>query len=523
MSVREAHRALDAARGYHYEDHQAALDEAVRAHEIADTLDDGPLRCRALVLQAAVMLQRGDLHGAVTLTTEATPFAEGDAARAELAAVKSQLNFFAGSYPESLQHAQRGIELADRTGDLGLRVFARRYACVVFGNLGVEDWPQRLDDVLALAIEAGDPWEEAMSRNDLAHFTMEQGDLAGAEREIGAGLAAAAPLAPRNGFATAVLHVTRAEVRLRAGRADDGLADARHAVELLAAMGEPNPYLLAMSVVIEVQALLALGRLDEAERAGQRTVERLGERVPQARSMILSTVAEALHEAGRAAEAYRVLSRSVEIERRAFQELAGLQRGLERATAETRAARDQRDALAAKNRELEAVVRQLDEARALLREQADRDYLTGLHNRRYLAREVDRHLTAPLSVAVVDLDDFKGVNDRFGHEVGDRVLMRVAALLLGGVRGHDLVVRTGGEEFLLLMPQTERGAAAACCERVRRLIREEAWDRVAPGLTVTASVGVATADDASDLQSLTELADHRLYEAKRAGRDRVVL
>ena len=139
-----------------------------------------------------------------------------------------------------------------------------------------------------------------MSRNDLAHLTMEQGDLDGAERQIQAGVAAASGLAPRNSFALAVLSTTRAEIRLRAGRPADALADARHAVELLAASTAPNPYLLAMSVVIEVQALLALGRLDEAERSGQATVQRLGERVPQARSMILSTVAAALHEAGRA-------------------------------------------------------------------------------------------------------------------------------------------------------------------------------------------------------------------------------
>ena len=126
-------------------------------------------------------------------------------------------------------------------------------------------------------------------------------------------------------------------------------------------------------------------------------------------------------------------------------------------------------------------------------------------------------------MAVLDLDDFKGINDRFGHEVGDRVLMRVAALLLGGVRGDDLVVRTGGEEFLVLMPQTERGAAAACCERVWRMIREEPWEGVVPGLVVTASVGVASADDAGDLPELTDVADQRLYEAERAGRDRVVV
>jgi diguanylate cyclase (GGDEF)-like protein len=539
----EVHWALDRARDRHHEDHDAALGEAIRCHEIARTLGDPALRCRALVLQAAVMLQRGDLQGAVALTSEAEPHAEAaddDAARAELAAVKGQLNFFAGSYPESLAQAERAIALADGVGDLGLRVFTRRYACVVFGNIGVSDWHRRLQEVLRLSIAAGNAWDEAMSRNDIAHFTMEQGDIEGAEREIATAIATAEPLAPHNRFALAVLSCTRSEIRLRAERAEESLRDARHAVDLLATTGDPNPYLLAMSVVIEVQALLALGRLDEAERSGQRAVERLGERVPQARSMILTTVAAALREAGRTEEAYTVLSHSVEVERRAFQELSALQRGLERATLETSAARSESDALAAKNRELKGVVRELAEARSALerrteqletlqeqlREQADRDWLTGLHNRRYLAREVGRHAAAPgpgpISLAVLDLDHFKVVNDRFGHPAGDEVLMRVAALLLDAMRGQDVVVRTGGEEFVLLMPQTDANAAATACERLRAAIRDEPWSRIAPGMTLTASIGVATAESASDLGALTEIADQRLYAAKRAGRDRVV-
>ena len=539
----EVHRALNRARDRHHEDHEGALAEAIRCHEISRTLEDSALRCRALVLQAAVMVQRGDLRGAVSLTTEAEPHAErggDDRARAELAAVKGQLNFFAGAYAEALVDAERAIVLADQTADLELRVFARRYACVVFGNVGVRDWHARLEEVLRLAIEAGSPWEEAMSRNDLAHLMMEQGDVARAEQEIEAGFATAAPLAPGNRFALAVLNCTRSEIRLRAMRPAEALADAERAAELLTSTADPNPYLLAMTVVIEVQALLALGRLDEAERSGQRTVARLGDRVPQARSMILSTVAAALREAGRTEEAYDVLSHSAEVERRAFQELSELQRGLERATLETVAARDQSDALAAKNRELEGVVRELDDARVALeqrtaqlehtqvqlREQADRDWLTGLHNRRFLAREIDRHAatpgTRPFSFAVLDLDFFKSINDRFGHQAGDRVLVRMAALLLGELRGQDVVVRTGGEEFVLLMPGTDASAAAACCERLRNTIRDEAWDRIAPGMVLTVSVGVATADDASDLRTLAELADSRLFEAKRSGRDRVV-
>ena len=497
----DVHRALDRARNIHHEDHDAALAEAIRCHEIARGLEHPALRCRALVLQAAVMLQRGDLQGAVALTTEAEPYAEAaddDAARAELAAVKGQLNFFAGSYPESLAQAELAIALSDRVGRLPLRVFTRRCACVVFGNIGVSDWHDKLEEVLALAIEAGNPWEEAMSRNDLAHLTMEQGRLEEAEREIGRAMATAAPLAPHNAFALAVLRCTRSEVRLRAGRPEEAFADAQTAVDLLTADGEPNPYLLAMSVVVEVQALLALERLDEAERTGQRAVERLGDRVPQARSMILSTVAGALREAGRLEQAYDVLSASLAVERAAFAELSALQRGLERATLEASAARDQ----------------------------ADRDWLTGLHNRRYLARELGRNATAPsvgaFSLAMLDLDHFKDINDRYGHHAGDQVLMRVAALLLGGVRGQDVVVRTGGEEFMLLMPETDHGAAAAACERLRAAIRDEPWDHIAADLAITASFGLATADDAADLTALAEMADQRLYAAKRSGRDRVI-
>ena len=382
-----------------------------------------------------------------------------------------------------------------------------------------------------------------MSRNDLAHLIMEQGDFPRARAGDRRGLRHRGDASRRaTGSRSRVLNCTRSEIRLRAGRAAEALADAERAADLLSSTGDPNPYLLAMIVVIEVQALLALGRLDEAARCGQRTVSRLGERVPQARSLILSTVAAALREAGRTEQAYDVLSHSAEVERRAFQELSELQRGLERATLETVAARDQSDALAAKNRELErrrararrrtrgarAADRPARDTQVQLREQADRDWLTGLHNRRYLAREVDRHAAAPgagpFSLAVLDLDDFKGINDRFGHQAGDRVLMRVAALLLGELRGQDVVVRTGGEEFVLLMPHTEAGAAAACCERLRNTIRDEPWDRIAPG---HAAHGQRRRSPPRTTRAtcvaLAELADNRLFEAKRSGRDRVVV
>jgi len=123
---------------------------------------------------------------------------------------------------------------------------------------------------------------------------------------------------------------------------------------------------------------------------------------------------------------------------------------------------------------------------------------------------------------VLDIDHFKDVNDRFGHDAGDRVLVRVAELLREHTRTEDVVARIGGEEFCLLMPHTADADALAVCERVGAAVREQTWDDVAPGLRITTSIGVVSAPDATDMGALARGADERLYAAKRAGRDRAV-
>ncbi len=483
--------SLDDARRSFWEDPAGALRVAVECHEEAH--EDPVLRARALIVEGCVSLHRGDLRGAFALAAAAEASAGDDPyAGAELAALMTHLTFFSGSYSASLQHAERGVELADRTGDLSLRLFARRMGCLAFGNLGVPDLRERLEDTLRLAVEAGEGWQEALSRNDLGHNLMEHGELEAAEAELERGIA----LARGTTFGMGVLLCTRGEVRARAGRSEEALADTSRAIELVAADSDPNPYLMGMAVLAKVQTLLALGRVEDARAAGEDAVARLGERVPQARSMLLVTVADALRDAGRFEEAYDALARGAALEREAMREFAEIQVGLERSRLELAAARAEAQRF---------------------REQADRDFLTGLHNRRYLSRA---EVGGLVSLAIVDLDHFKPINDRFGHHVGDQVLVRVANLLEQHVRGGDTVVRAGGEEFVVLMPQTGAIEAGICCERLRQAIQAEPWDDVAAGLTVTASVGVVSRADC-DIDVLTREADRRLYDAKRAGRDRV--
>jgi len=534
--ARQARLRLTRGRGAYYEDPAGALADAIRCCEIGRALSDRELCARAFALQGMVSLHRGDLRGGLALAMEAERHAHANhdaVTHAELAALRAQISFFTGSYAEALRHAQLAVDHADASQDLELRVYARRATCPVFGNVEVPDLRSRIEELLELTVASGNPWEEAISRNDLACYLQQQGELTAAASELDRALAVAHQVDGANSFALAVIHSTRADLRLLLGREQEALADAERSIELLSADDEPNPYVLGASVRADVQARMALGQLDDAQQAGEGALSWLGDRVPQTRSLILSTLASTLRTAGRFEEAYDALARAAELERQAFRELSELQLSLERATLEASAARQTNAALAANNRqlaeahsELERRAAELEALQEQLQEQAERDWLTGLHNRRYFARELERVLSEQrgdwFSLAVVDLDRFKSINDRFGHEIGDQVLVRVAGLLCDVLRQPDIVVRSGGEEFLVLMPMTEANAATACCERICQRIRDEPWEHVAAGLAVTASAGVASTNDPDELAALARSADQRLYEAKRSGRDRVV-
>jgi two-component system cell cycle response regulator len=163
------------------------------------------------------------------------------------------------------------------------------------------------------------------------------------------------------------------------------------------------------------------------------------------------------------------------------------------------------------------------------REMAHRDALTGLHNRRYVNERLPALLgeaavgRTPLSVALVDLDHFKRINDTLSHETGDTVLEHVAALLTASAGDTGIAARMGGEEFLLIMPGAATAEAELHCERLRMSIAEHLWRPVTGDLPVTTSIGVSTTDDGRGTPSaLLSQADRNLYTAKRTGRDRVV-
>ena len=182
--------------------------------------------------------------------------------------------------------------------------------------------------------------------------------------------------------------------------------------------------------------------------------------------------------------------------------------------------------------EREAFAQRLEDARAdlqrrndLLEHSATHDALTGLLNRAALAQlrdnvEAMRQLQqAPYTLMLLDVDHFKDVNDRHGHLLGDRALRAVADAVAASIRDHDVAVRYGGEEFLILLPDTRLAQATQVAERIRQRIA------VAPlPFTLTVSIGVAAGEPTRDWsEQVFDRADQALYRAKAGGRNRVVV
>lgn len=181
------------------------------------------------------------------------------------------------------------------------------------------------------------------------------------------------------------------------------------------------------------------------------------------------------------------------------------------------------------NIELEDKQKELSEAYARLEQMAVVDQLTGLYNRHYFFTVVGhfyedaRRSGRPLSCMMIDVDHFKSINDQYGHMSGDQVLKAVAGRLKANSRKSDLLARFGGEEFILVTPNTDIKTARFLAERTRSAIYREVINLGTQTITVSVSVGVSgTEVMAGTLEELIESADQALYSAKRDGRNRWV-
>jgi two-component system, cell cycle response regulator len=501
-------------------DGEEAARRAQQAIDAARSLGLEELELRAQLVQADMVRRRGDIAQAGRVAQDVRRWAAHHGsdhllARSHflLAAVFQEL----GDLSVALEHAVQAVNSLtdDAVATVRIDHLSRLADCLgLQGDLGARE---RYDEVLQLAEQLGDLDRQLMVLNNRAYVETVAGDP---QRALVLATELEA-LATEHGVP---LHVGRLDTLARALIGVDRLAEAE---EVLLRGSSPEWLDASDDGDAGADFLLTLAE----------TQRRLG-RVAQAQ--------QTLDECIRRCELYGLTSIRVRA-RREQAELhaagADFQAAFEEHKLYSQEALDlqsaQRDARA---RALQAMYETTEARRQSrrYRELSLRDPLTGLYNRRYVDEQFTRLLgdvagTEPgrgpvVSVALLDLDHFKRVNDTFSHDVGDQVLRIVGGLLqppgseplVGGA--GSFAARMGGEEFLLVLVGADRAEAACALEEVRQAISAHPWSEVADGLAVTVSVGVASSVGVADPapSELLGRADAHLYRAKSNGRDRVV-
>jgi len=171
----------------------------------------------------------------------------------------------------------------------------------------------------------------------------------------------------------------------------------------------------------------------------------------------------------------------------------------------------------------------LQEKNKALHRASTHDMLTDLPNRRLILERIEsaaaqaKKSGKAFSLAVIDVDDFKSINDQFGHDVGDRVLIQIAHALTASIRAQDVCARWGGEEFMLLLPAVPGRQAVQIAERLRREVEQLLFKELASSVKSSISIGIAEHQPNGKSHDTITRADHALYEAKRSGRNKVEL
>jgi diguanylate cyclase (GGDEF)-like protein len=467
-------------------------DEAVRA-------GDDVARGRALTIVGACHVAQNDFLAALRALLEARSALEGgpavDRARAlsEAGHVEATLGDPASGI-ELLHEAHRLYESAgDRSGCADT---LNRIGIVFFGHGDLDEAQDAYERSLALRTTADDPLAVAGLRNNLAKVLTARSEHDAALEHLADARSRFAAAQEPLGVAMAVHNV--AEVHVARGDHDRAVALLEEAIVGYDATGHVYGACEARTRLGGVRA--HLGEVDEARSLLERAhedAERVG--LDRACAEAAEQLADLLEVQGRAAEALRWLRHLRTVDRQLFDE--------------------------ASEQRLRAMQVRLQLER--FQQASVTDALTGLLNRRGLEGALADRIArvqdegGDLALLLLDLDDFKRVNDDFSHSVGDEVLRSVARILRSSTRPTDVCARFGGEEFVVVLPGCDRERGGRVARELVSRVRGHPWPQVAEALSVTTSIGLATLAEVGDAAGLLDAADRALYAAKHAGKDRV--
>lgn len=469
---------------------------------IAERLGLPFLRAQAQVASARIYYAIGEFSSALAELEQAREVA----AQGEDGALCFDFHNLLGNIHMALDHFDECISLGEVALGVAQRIGDLRRQATATGNLGGR-WYSRGASLLQ-----GGQTEEGRAAL-LRSLALNEEAIPLAER-------AGAPLLN-------LVHLTNVASALAALQRDEEAlaAFARHQ-ELASRLGLP---------ATRAFALVAEARLEHRRGQSARARALAQEGIETAESLRVRAILPELYELaslideeqGRLADALSLYKRMYTTRAQSASDAAELRSRVlavrlatERAQREAADERARAEALRLANQALER------RAEDLSREALE-DALTGLANRRQLDLHLSRmHAQAlesgtPACVAILDIDFFKQVNDRFSHAVGDRVLQQVGQILAAQCRQGDLPARCGGEEFVICWLGVDLDGAGAACERVREAIACHDWGSIAPGLAVTASLGLTDSAWHATPGDALAAADERLYEAKRSGRNRV--
>jgi diguanylate cyclase (GGDEF)-like protein len=523
------------ARAIRQHDYPRLKELAERSLELASQTDEGGEQYRRGMAAALSMLA---YHSAIAGFTEPA-LSQSSQALALLDQLESSTilgdiyfamgwaRLFGGDFAEAIVVLTEAERIAEELGDRGAQAYALDTMANVYAISGhPEDALEGHLRALAIQEELGDGLSVALVRNNLAYTYLELEDYAAALDSAETAFAFIA----ENGHEHIEMAVldTLASVFLAMNELDAALVNAQRGLELARARDSHRD---------ETDSLMTLGRI--LLRQG-----RYGDALVSIREAL-----ELAEQHGRAVEEYRcheLLAAIHENEGDSEAALASYRRYHElehvciNRESQTRLANLRVEYLledARKDSEIHrlrslALEQEVGESRIAqvrLEAQASLDPLTGLYNRRHLSVLVEELAAAfarreSACILMVDVDNFKAINDAHGHFVGDRVLVSLARLLKRNSRSTDVPLRYGGDEFLVLLVGMDAAAGAETAERLRGAV---ARSKVASGeleVNFTISVGVAciAAEGPMDLQALIVSADAALYTAKQTGRDRVV-
>jgi two-component system, cell cycle response regulator len=478
---------------------------ATRIMRRAEELGESDLFQRARLLVASVIMREGQIEEAGRQVHRVLAWAQQQGSSYLLARAHREVSLFyrlVGDVSSAHTHALQSLSCLPEDADRGIRARHLLTLAIALDENGHSaDGDRRFDESLQIALDLGDGELIAQVLNNMAYTAFERDDeplalqLCQQMRDT----------AEEHDFPLSAGQLdTIARVEMMSGDYDRAAATLAPVLEPDSKVAGNEGDALATCLLTMAETLRLGHRFAESQEAldaGARMAEERNLKL--IRAGFREAQAALYAETGRYREAYE--------EHRVFYAEATALHSSQR---EARA-----HALQAAYDATEA--RRMSEE---LRELAHRDALTGLYNRRY----VDEQLPAlikegPISLAIVDLDHFKRINDTLSHNTGDTVLRQVGQLLAEAATGRTIAARLGGEEFLLILPGVDAREALRRCEELRLRIRGHDWGPVTHGLPVTTSIGVTTAASGADSMSdLLEKADHFLYAAKRAGRDRVI-